>query len=1832
MDLRSTPLPVRQSVCHPESKLTKGDSVMRVLQILAGAVLWITAVAPATFAQQTLPDHRYVYTQDADFYGADLGPLFDTNRAACAQACSAQSSCVAFTFNTKSNACFPKSAVSETEFFEGAQSARKVSTSLQAQTLASARADSLIALKDADLAVAAALVQKNADRYLAGSVTLEDVIVAMSTATARGDTAAAARWAGSAVALTDRGDLWARLAWLGLRPRGDTPRDLAGRLQREAVPAAINAYLRAQTLPEQVTALDLLASAFEANRRGRDMIAPLRLATTLEPREELRAALDKAIGKYGFRITNTRVDNNSARPRICAEFSEKLVQTGTDYQPFVRMADPSLVIEAGQQELCIDGVSHGARYTATFRAGLPAASGEVLHKDVPVTLYVRDRDPSVRFAGRAYVLPRSAQAALPVQTVNTDSVALKLRRISDRNLLRAMQDSYFGKPLSKYEEDSFSNTIAQDVWSGTGEVQNTLNAEMTTRLPLDDALAGQPSGIYALTAGIKGADPYDNPAATQWFILTDLGLATASGTDGLHATVRSLGDAQPRAGVKLSLISQANAVLGEAVTDEQGHGHFPVGLTRGSGSSAPALVMALGADGDAAFLYLRDPAFDLSDRGVEGRAPAPAIDTFTTTDRGAYRVGETIFATVLTRDAQGRAVNGLPLVAVLKRPDGVEYSRMLSSNSKAGGHVFALPVGAQAPRGAWRLDVIADPAQGPLTSQTILVEDFLPDRIELDVTLADMPLALGDSPPLWIDARFLFGAPAVDLTVEGETRLRITRRLDSHQGYLFGRHDQRFSTRTSYLDPTQTDANGIAQPTLRMPKLDELPSQPLELAIVARISEGSGRPVERRLTRAVRPNGAMIGIKPKFDGVLVEGTDAQFDLISTTDDMPVRWAFNRIETRYQWYQNGGGWAWEPLTRRIRAASGEDVLSAVPTSLSLPTEWGQYELVVESLSAPYAVTSVSLASGWYGGDNANSTPDFLAVSLDSESYRVGDTAQLRIVAPHAGIAEVSVLSNRVITQQSLKVSEGETTVDLAVTSDWGNSAYVTASVIRPMDAQAGLNPARSLGLAHASVEPEAKKLSIKLNTPDEIDGQTGILRVPVEVRGVADGETAFVTLAAVDVGILNLTDFETPDPSGHYFGQRRLGVELRDVYGRLIDGLNGPMGRVRSGGDAVAAAQLQSPPPTETLMAFFSGPVTVGPDGQAVIEVQRPAFNGTIRLMAVAWSESAVGNATREVIARDPVVITASLPRLLAPQDQSQLLLELTHTRGESGVMALEVFADAGIAMGAVPVEVNLPEGTTLRLPLALSAREIGDHKVTVQITTPQGEVLRRVLTLPVRMNDPEVATTRRFSLGAGETFTFDNAALSGLTLGTASATLTAGPLARLDVPGLLRQLDRYPYGCTEQITSGVLPLLYLGGFAQDAGLGAPADIAAKIAVGIDRVVARQASNGAFGLWRAEAGEFWLDAYVSDFLWRAQERGHAVPPRALASALDNLRNRINFAPDFDKGGEDIAYALFVLARAGAAQMGDLRYYADTKAGAFSTPMAAAQLGAALAAYGDPTRADRMFARAAALLISSPDRSSWRDDFGSGLRDRAAVVSLAAEGQSNVVDLAMLSRGLQAPNRGVSTQEAAQIAMAAYALGSSKVAGIEVDGTPVTGTLVRKLSDRSPTTMLVQNTSNMPTDVTLTSYGVPEIAPDAGGYGYALSRRYFTMEGDQITGSIASGTRLVAVLDIKPFEKTGARLMIDDPLPGGFEIDNPNLLGSASVKGLDWLKTVSPQNVEFRADRFLVAVDHSGAEAFQLAYVVRAVTPGDYHHPAALVTDMYRPEYRANTATTRLIVTP
>lgn len=1792
------------------------------------ASLFIMSAMPAA-AQELIPAKRLVLSENTDMPGGDIASIFDTTLEACQRACLTNKLCKAFTFNTRNGSCFPKSKVGEAAAFDGAYSGTVLEAEKGAEDRAKARRSDLNFVQDWELAGITDQAVQLANTHTTNGYSAEDHLGAAADAEANGDFALASNYAGAALNLTDSADGWAEYARL-LLAAGQKASDRSY-LDR-AYYASVNAFLRSDNKAQEHTILLTMGDALEATDRGRDKVQALRLAQALQPRDDTALALDDAIGKYGFRIVDNVVVTDTARPRICVNFSEPLAKSGVDYATFVQLPSAGLTVTSdGWQQLCVEGVTFGSRNTLTFREGLPAADGQTLAKSTDVTVYVRDRNPGVRFPGRGYVLPRAGAALIPVETVNTEKLELSLYRVTDRNLLRSLQNGYFGTPMADYQEYDFSSQIGSEIWKGVGSVKQDVNVDVTTRLPLDEALKDQPAGIYALKAAVPGVDPYVVPAGWQWFVVSDLGLTTMSGIDGLHVFVRSLGTAAAKDGVSVDLLSTTNEVLATTKTDAQGYAQFDAALALGTGGQAPAMIVARDGDADLAFLSLTDPEFDLSDRGVAGREASPPVDVFLTTDRGAYRAGETIYATALARDTETAAIEGLPLTAILKRPDGVEYARAQVADTGAGGHVFALPVGGSAPRGLWTLEVYADLEAAALTSQTVLVEDFLPERIDFKLALADQPIHLGDVPQITVDAKYLFGAPGADLAIEGEVLLRAAKELEAWPGYVFGRYDAPFDAALSSFGDIRTDVDGKATVDLALPEVED-PGRPLEMRATVRVAEGSGRPVERKITKLLAPSSDLIGIKAMFADVVPEGSEAAFSLIGIDAGakpvpMKVKWTITRIETDYQWYQSNSAWNWEPVTTRSKVAEGTADIGAEPAKISAPVQWGEYEVLVERSDGAPAATSTSFYAGWYAPADATDSPDTLELSLDKPKYKSGDTANLRIVPRAAGTALITVLSNRLVSMQAVEVKEGENVIPLTVTDEWGAGVYVTAAVLRPMDVAAGRNPARALGLTHATINPGARALTATVETAPEA-APRGPLDVAVKVDGVAAGDSAYVTIAAVDQGILNLTGFQPPNPQDHYFGQRKLGVGIRDIYGRLIDGMNGAEGSVRSGGDAGAQARLQAPPPTEELVAYFAGPVQVGADGYARTSFTLPSFNGTVKVMAVAWSKKGVGQASADVLVRDPVVVTASLPRFMQPGDQSRLLLEIVHATGPSGRMSLDV-SSASLKLGDVPSGFDLGDNTKATFAIPVTADAIGNQTIEIALTTPDGKVLKKTLTVPVEINDPALVRVSRLDLKKGQEFTFDSNAFTGLIPGSGKATMAVGPIARLNAPGVLAALDAYPYGCTEQITSKALPLLYFDQVAVAMDLPGSDNIKLRVEQAVEEVLTNQSSNGSFGLWGPveNGGDFWLDAFVTDFLSRAKARGYAVPDQAFRSALDNLRNQVNYQADFDKGGEALAYALMVLAREGAAAVGDLRYYADVKGDAFSTPAAMAQLGAALASYGDQPRADAMFRRAGVALeaLKGPEKEQiFRADYGTNYRDAAAVLALAAESGSKAVDQEALTSRI-ATTSALSTQEATWALLAANALIDRKGAdGILIDGAPASGPLVKVLDAANTARVVVKNTSDSDTTLTVTTYGVPSEPEPAGGNGYAITRNYYTMDGEAATlDGLKVGTRLITVLEVTPFGRGEARLMVSDPLPAGFEIDNPNLMSSGTDALSELGLETEVAHSEFRQDRFLTAIDRYSNETFRLAYVVRAISPGTFHQPAASVEDMYRPDLTGRT---------
>jgi uncharacterized protein YfaS (alpha-2-macroglobulin family) len=1795
--------------------------------------------ASVSLAQQS--ERRVVLSQDADYFGGDYDILKDVTIDACQAACLDDGQCQAFTYNVSAGWCFLKSSVGELRSVAGAISGQLVVSDAADPGLEEERRAELAFLPKSHLDEADQLFADIQRRQTRG-LTAPAVLSAGRAAVAQNDPKRAAELFRDAAALDGTSfDTWQALMGAVYGVKTNNWQEQRA-LDRERVSVAVNLYLRGRSAEDRALALQWIGRTLGDRRIWKPAIRAYRASLALNDNPRVRAIYEETVSQHGFRLLEHRVDSDAAAPQICLVFSDELQVSGQDAADFVRVeGGDNLAVGASAREICIDGVRHGERYAVNVRAGLPAADGETIEKSIPLDIYVRDRQPSVRFPGTAYVLPGHDDATIPVATVNTDTINAKLYRIGDRALVQTLGDGQFLAQLNAYQGERIAEQTGQFVWEGTVEVEEQLNTEVVSAIPVSAITAEIRPGAYVLIASAASDAREWEARATQWFIVTDLGLSALSGSDGFHAVVRSLTSAAPIAGVELRLVAKNNQVLATAVSDENGRAAFDAGLARGEGGLAPAMLVAEkdAEGGDYSFLDLTHSQIDLTDRGVEGREPPGPIDVYLTVDRGIYRPGEIVHASALVRDATADAVDGLPLTLIVHRPDGKEAERRLVGDQSAGGSVSEIAIAGNAMRGSWRVGVYSDPEGAALAEASYLVEDFLPERLDFEITTNDNTAAADQPLPITIDARFLYGAPASGLSVSGRVSLAPVRTLDAFPGYVFGLADEEDQPVSDAFDGTETDENGHVVLEAALPSAASV-TRPLKATVFAQIADTSGRPVERSLTLPVMDAGRRLGLRPLFDGAAGENSSVQFDAIAVSpaeipaDLAGAEWTLSKVETDYQWYRNDGRWNYKTVYRKRRIANGTvDLVAGQPARIDAEVEWGGYELTLQAGGRALPV-SHRFNAGWYVEAKAIDTPETLKVSLDKNLYALGEKAKVHIQAPFAGRAEIMVVDNRLIDSVSVDVPADGATVELDVAESWGPGAYILASVYRPMDLAAKRMPARAMGLAWAAVDPGDRRIAVQIDAP-ETARPRGTTPVTVTLTNLSEGERAYVTLAAVDAGILNLTGHEAPDPDGWYFGQRKLGMDIRDFYNQLIDRTQGVAGRVRSGGDA-SMMRFDGPPPPDTLMAFHSGVVEVDENGRAVIDVPVPDFNGTARLMAMAWSARGVGDAVKETVFRDPVVVTASMPRFLAPGDSSRLLVDIDNVEKLSGEAQLVVSADGGIlSLPAADASrsLDLGEAGRAQFLVPVDAETAGDAGLEVALKLPDGTSLTKAINVAVRNNEPETVLASEFQLAPGASLTLDASLADGFLSDDWSATLSASGAGRLNVAGIVRSLDLYPYGCSEQITSRAMPLVYLDDVVLAAGLAGEESVAERVDKAIAQLVSRQSSSGSFGLWSVGAGDLWLDAYVTDFLGRAREKGYSVPAEPFRLALDNLKNQMAYVPDFTSGGEHVAYALYVLARQGEAAISDLRYYAKARLGNFSTPLAKAQIGAALMLYGDQAEADRVF-RAALADLQTPYARRYRSDYGTDLRDSAALLTLASEVGSGAVSLPKMSVALGDAWSGRqwhSTQEKAWSLMAAHALMSGTARPrLSLNGEARDGALFAELSPAElDAGVRLENRGEQPVYVTVSRRGISAEPQPAGGNFATIERNYYdTVSGDPVDlSAVEQGARIVAVISVLFTDDQAGRMILDDPLPAGFEIDNPNILRSGDIAGLDWLKLESTTaHTEFRSDRFIVAYERprGGPPRVEFGYIVRAVSPGSFAHPAAVIEDMYQPERRARTA--------
>ena len=1592
----------------------------------------------------------------------------------------------------------------------------------------------------------------------------------------------------------------------------------------------------------------------------------------IEERAARRAELEAQV-ETEFAYLRYAVDTSGPTPTACLSFSEAL-DPEVDYSTYVRFRPNfQAAFTVNGRDLCIGGLSFSSDRRAILLSGLPSADGDTLAEEEELRIDFSDRPPYVGFKGSGVILPRIDADGLPIETVNVDALTVRVVRVNDRALVFKTITEGTTRSQGGYgslwgDESPFS--VSTEVFSGKIDVETVANAPVTTVFPLADTIGDLEPGAYfvQVTDAQEGLGRNGPPAQAQrWIITTDLALTGYRGETGLDVTVRSLQTAQPVSDVRVELIAENNQVLATRTTDSDGTFRLDEPILDGEGNMRPRMLMAYGPRGDFAVLDFRRSPIDLSSEPVGGRLTAGSVDAFVYTERGIYRPGETVHLTAMIRDETGRALEDRSGTLVLYRPNGLEADRQRFDAPGSGGAVqwdYDLPRSAS--RGMWRMVVQMDGNEGASGEVSFSVEDFVPQRISVDLDAdTETPMSVRETRDVAVETRFLYGAPGAGLEIVSEARLVADGNgFEGFDGYRFGDTDQSFSTQIINLPDVVADGAGEAVIPINVGNRGLQADRPLRVQALVSVLEPGGRAVSKQISIPYRPADAYLGVKrmaDSADGVADGDRTVTFNTVSLDaagDAQRARldWRVVRVRYDYDWYREGSTWRWrrtryvETLNEGVLSLEDGDVGTIVADNLD---RWGDHQLIVEDRLSGNT-TTYRFWMGWRGSDDGVEAPDRVRVSAPDTAPDVGERTELAILPPYDGKAQIVVATDRVLSVTHMDVKQAGTTLSLPVDEAWGEGAYVMVSVFTPRDATLNPKPRRAVGVTYVPVDTSSRTFDVSFKAPDVARPRTE-QTITVNLEGGPRREEVFLTLAAVDEGILALTNFATPDPAGHYFGKRALGVELYDDYGRLIDPNMGVPAEVRSGGDSLGGEGL-SVVPTQTV-ALWSGIVEAGRNGEAEITFDMPNFNGEVRLMAVAWSKSGVGSGDQAMIIRDPVPTEVSLPRFLAPGDTALATVSIDNVELDAGTFDASIATDTGLRVADRAISETLETGRRADMDVSVSALEEGVNTVTLNVTGPDGFDVSRDYNIQTRSPFLPATFLDRELMSPGASYAPAEGLMSAFVLGSGEVVVSFSPLP-IDAGALYASLSRYPYGCTEQTVSRAMPLLYAEQLAAIAGKDGEddADARRKVQDAIETLLSRQSPDGAIGLWREGDRDAspWVGAYTVDFLHRAREADYNVPRAALDRALDALdsvaqgeawrvygyetdvyESRWHNDTETHLMKRSSAYALYVLARAGRVDVSRLRYMHDQELQSIRSPLARAHLGAGLAFLGDRSRANSAFEAAVEAL--GYDNSG--DYYQTPLRDLAAVLALAAEADMEGVleDLSRrLATDIPEPQR-LMTQEKVFLLLATNALTQGEaIPDISVEGMPEAAGLDSFVLLRGDLQRGVsfENAGGAPVWRTTLSRGAPTIAPPPASSDASVSKTIFTVTGEQTDlGSVVQGDRFVIEIEINPDMRRLNPMIVADLLPAGFEIEAVLRPADASDDGnFAWLDTLHATKVaEARDDRFVAAVDVFG-EARRMAYVVRAVTPGTYTMPGTVVEDMYRPDVFARSGARTVIIRP
>ena len=1323
----------------------------------------------------------------------------------------------------------------------------------------------------------------------------------------------------------------------------------------------------------------------------------------------------------------------------------------------------------------------------------------------------------------------------------------------------------------------------------------------------------------------------------------------------------------------------------------------------------PEPGMAEASITDIAYLKLNNDLASDSSFDTGGRAYLrQGYEAYCFTPRGVFRPGETVDFKVIVRNALMRASEEFPVAWKVRSSSGRTVGSGTAMLNPEGGTNFSLPLVPSAPTGRYSLSV-SIPGQNGIIGQCFFsVEDFQPPRIEVSL-ISEKPYVIDEPVQIDFNAKYLFGAPVADAPWESDITVQpgFFRHAD-WRSFYFNNYSDEGMSQVRDSDSGTLDAEGSASLTVFSD--GNWANSIVNVSATVRVREDGGRWVARNITVPWFKYPFILGHEYSKEDTKVGSPHSMRLAAVTPDGKPADIADLNVtielhETYYARTDRG----YTQSSRYVPVATEKVALDkGIGTLTFTPARQGSYRIRAAVGDITALETEVSVWSGISGTDDgASPIVDRVLMSWERPRYQVGETAMLTVRSPFPGKLLLVLEGKTEIYRAVLPMKETEMTVPIPVMDSMLPNAYCSAWVIRPVEEGEKWGAHRAYGVVPLLLDQSTSKLNVTLQTPVTIQPKTAM---PVSVTLTdTNGKPVRgdVTLAFVDEGLLSLTNFVTPDPFAFFTAKRAMLGRAYDPYNDLMPlSSRAPISLTPGGGAmmesnaSMMARNGRSSPMTRKLelLSIFLGSVTTDSDGTATTTLTLPEYSGRGRLMAIAVTKTAVGNGDANVnIARD-VTVEATVPRMVAPGDtfvmpvvafgDGQKTVKATITVTTEGPLAIQ-----GENTFPVTLDANNTKASMVLTVKALASSGLAKVRTVTVIEGAEDKPFEQVLETPVRPPFPRIARSSGGAIRGGEKAVIDIG--SGFFPGTQNISLSFSDTPGISLMKALDYLGSYPYGCLEQTTSAAWPYLAVPAMLRSIDPEKAKDTEFKQALdyAVRRILSMQRADGGFNGWPGMNGSYeypWHTAYAAHFLTEAKNTG-LVPQEALKSALNWMRSYLSSS--LPAKSRDImnalsvkAYICYVLSLNGDTPLGWIQFLKDQ--GAFLTQSARIFLaGAQALAAGKPD----ILREFGTLPLSRPDVYGW--SLESSARNEALRLLMWTHVDPFAPETAFLAqRVIDNGNAGHwrSTQENA---MAVLAIGRyiEKTAGPSSDFTAsltttssadATSQTIATFTGKEKRTFshkdLPTDENNAPASVTVslegegtayyswTTSGVPMEAPAPFTEGIETVRRWVLPDGtvyDFIPDAagnlpeslknlkIPYGTRVTVFLYVKPLAAMNS-MVLADIVPGGFEIDNPNLVPDSQYaaqagtlrdpqtgkafavpKGFSnpsSLNTWVQGRTEMRDDRLLIFADYFPSRPSVFVYTLRAVSKGEFVLPPLAVEDMYDSSIRALTHTTSVTV--